>query len=431
MFDVKRLTTSSTAAGCREVLLSFYSHSAAFLVWIERCFLPATVPHHPGAVIARPAGAGSTEPRQGDRFYRPELDGLRFLAFFAVFIHHALGQDPPVRWQHRGFSPDMASWVATTLTGGGYGVDLFFCLSAYLITELLVREHERFGSVNAWRFWTRRALRIWPLYYAFVIFAALPILNHALSGREFVAFALFFANWQIAFHGYPISVAAPLWSVAIEEQFYLVWPWVVRLLSPARIRSLCLGMLALALATRALLVAGGVHHPGIWCNTFARLDPIALGALLAIVLRGRAPDLSRAARWALIAAALGTIVLVAHFVPVDAPVLGYAQVWSYLAVGLACAAILLATITDIPGLLGRQVPVFLGRISYGLYVVHALGLKLAGNVVSHSYGSRQPLLKFVLGFGITLALATASYYALERPFLRMKARFAAIQSRPD
>src|SRR5690606_33374160 len=107
--------------------------------------------------------------------------------------------------------------VTGGVIAGGYGVDFFFALSSYLITELLVREYEKFGRIDFKQFFIRRSLRIWPLYYVFLLFSIVVVPwivpQSALEVRQILAFAVFFANWEMAFNGYPDSVIAPLWSI--------------------------------------------------------------------------------------------------------------------------------------------------------------------------------------------------------------------------
>src|SRR5215213_1703384 len=99
--------------------------------------------------------------------YRPELDVLRFVAFLAVFMHHALPRDASL-YIREGLSPTTTEWLLNAKEAGAFGVDLFFALSSYLITELLLREYASRGAFNISAFYVRRALRIWPLYFTFL-----------------------------------------------------------------------------------------------------------------------------------------------------------------------------------------------------------------------------------------------------------------------
>ena len=181
----------------------------------------------------RPGTAGEKR-----RFYHPELDGLRFYAFLGVFVCHALPLD--TAFYHSLHLPMPWLWGAIAVSGAS-GVDLFFALSAFLITSLLLRERQETGEISLRLFYIRRILRIWPLY--FLVIAMGVLLAHTARTRNhlwyydqslpwyYVAgYLLFVGNWVYAAFGTTHSICAPLWTVSIEEQFYLVWPAVMKLL---------------------------------------------------------------------------------------------------------------------------------------------------------------------------------------------------------
>jgi len=362
--------------------------------------------------------------------YRPELDVLRFVAFLAVFMHHALPRDASL-YIRNGLSPAATQWLLTAKEAGAFGLDLFFALSSYLITELLLREYASRGTFSVSAFYMRRALRIWPLYFTFLaltVFVVPTIFPKENFGAIYiVSFALFVGNWVCAAKGIPFSVAGPLWSISVEEQFYIGWPLLLRFFGVNRIKQLAIAMLVLAFMTRIFLAVYGVEHPGVWCNTLARLDPIALGAILAFTLQGRTPVINNVLRLVLAVAAFASWWLIARYLSQD----GRTSVASYALSGLASVALLVTVLqTDAQFLRVRPLSwlVYLGRISYGLYVFHLLALALMMNV------SVVPVLGIPLGFELrvlfsfllTVVLAAVSYSWLEQPFLRLKERF-----RPD
>lgn len=364
-------------------------------------------------------------------FYHPELDVLRFLAFLGVFLHHALSRDAAL-YIKNGLSPAASQFIITAKEAGAYGVDLFFVLSSYLITELLIREHAQRGSFSISAFYVRRALRIWPLYFTFLaltVFVVPTILPTDQFGTIYiVSFLLFFGNWVSAANGLPHSVASPLWSISVEEQFYLAWPPLLRVVGIERIKHLAIALLVVALSTRGVLAAYEVEHPAVWCNTVARLDSIALGAILAVALRGRAPRMKTVIRVLLGGAAVATFLLVAKYLSQDGP----SSVITYSVTALASVMLLLAVLQTDAWFL--RLPafswlVYLGRISYGLYVVHLLALALVPKLLIVHLG--LPLgfeLRVLLSFALTVLLAAASYAWLEQPFLRLKERFSKIST---
>jgi peptidoglycan/LPS O-acetylase OafA/YrhL len=371
-------------------------------------------------------------PKPLPRFYHPEIDGLRFVAFAAVFAHHALPH-APLNAVAR-VSPAIAGWIAAAARAGGFGVDLFFVISAYLISELLLYEQTARGTIDVRSFYVRRALRIWPLYYAFLAFAVVvaPLLlpREHLGSRDLAAFTFFGANWACALGGYPQSVAAPLWSVSIEEQFYLVWPLILWLVPRAKLKWVAVAMIVIANVTRVALALSNTRHPGVWCNTFARLDPIACGTLTALALHQRRFELAPMQRWLLGGAGVATILVVARYFDFEGPR------WDPMvicpAIAAASVAILLSTLAVDPQrrLLARKPVVYLGRISYGLYVFHALGLALGASWITSSSPIVELGGRAGVALAITFLLSAASYRWLEKPFLRLKERFSHVASRP-
>lgn len=375
----------------------------------------------------------SGQDERGQSFYHPELDVLRFLAFFGVFLHHALPRNATT-YIDAGLSTTATQWVLAAKEAGAFGVDLFFALSAFLITELLRREYVSRGTFSLSAFYVRRALRIWPLYFTFIAITVLvvpSILPEDQFGSIYIiSFALFFGNWISATSGLPISVASPLWSISVEEQFYLGWPLLLWRFGMNRIKQLAVAMLVFAFATRIFLATIGVAHPGVWCNTFARLDPIALGALLAFVLNGRAPQIKTASRVLLCVVALVGWLLVGRYLSQD----GLTSIATYAVSALASVTVLLAVLKSDTPLL-KIAPftwlVYLGRISYGLYVFHLLALALVAKLLFIPVVG-IPLnfeLRLLFAFLLTVAMAALSYRWLEQPFLLLKKRFSYTRGR--
>jgi peptidoglycan/LPS O-acetylase OafA/YrhL len=373
-------------------------------------------------VAARPAAA---------RFYRPELDALRFLAFLMVFGSHV------VTWP-QGASPfgSPLLFARAIVAGGGLGVDLFFVLSAYLITELLLREKQVTGALDVRAFYVRRILRIWPLYFAVIAAAfALQFVVAAVKNRPvhytfppeaLAAFVFLAGNWYST-GGFLASPVAPLWSVSIEEQFYLLWPLWVRRCTARGLRITAFVLIGVAFATRFYLLGQGVREAAIWCNTFARLDPIAVGILIALTLHGREFRLGRVQRALLFVGGVSLIAIPATVlrigedaIPVTHGMIGYPL--GTFAVAMIFFSFLGSSLT------ARQPLLYLGQISYGLYVFHVFGLKLVHKSLPGD-GTAVVAARAVVALGVTIAIAAASYRWLEKPFLRLKCRFAHIASR--
>jgi peptidoglycan/LPS O-acetylase OafA/YrhL len=362
------------------------------------------------------------------RYHRPELDVLRFFAFFMVFLSHVVPGDMAFFAQAH-IPSTVADFIISMSAGGAFGVDLFFTLSSFLITTLLLHEKEAYGGINVTSFYVRRMLRIWPLYFVFLLIIAPTVQyivpDESMSLKYIVAFSLMAGNWACVFWGYPHSASAPLWSVSIEEQFYLSWPLVMR----RRVNHLVIVALALLLVstiTRAYLISHRAIHPQVWCNSLARLDPFACGALLAVYAQRKSIALSPQVRIILLCFAFATLTAVGHYEDFS----GAKSLITYPAVTAACIAVILSA-------LGMQMTsgtplvrafAYLGRISYGLYVFHSMFIEIMGVPLEHEPLAR--LSRTVAALIVTVATAAGSYHFLEKPFLQWKEQFARIKSRP-
>jgi peptidoglycan/LPS O-acetylase OafA/YrhL len=346
-------------------------------------------------------------------FYRPELDCLRFFAFMAVFVHHTMPRSIEFYSAHH--LPRALSRVANA---GAFGVDLFFCLSAYLITELLLREKEEVGHLNVKSFYIRRILRIWPLYFTFVLFAfGLTFVDRTqhFSVLQLIMFLLLAGNWASALTIIS-SVVAPLWSVSIEEQFYLFWPLVIRKAARRQMFIVCSIMVSVAFAWRAYVQMHRYSHDLAWNATFGHLDSMGYGILLSLIgIRKQTPMLVRTG---FLLAGLSAWVIAGGIHDRDDIVMALASLGSILMLRAAIGT-----------KLNNAFLVRLGTVSYGLYVYHALFLNIFNRMLPSVHGVFFPVW-WLLSLSCTIITALASYRWLETPFLRLKERFAVVKSRP-
>ena len=315
--------------------------------------------------------------------------------------------------------------MAAIATSGGFGVQLFFLLSGYLITSLLLRERWVTGQVSLRAFYIRRILRIWPLYFFVLLLAALWPWTGRLPLPYFVGYLLLAGNWMTALLGPPGSWASILWSVSIEEQFYLSWPLVIKLFSRAGRLYVAIGLVAVANIARLYLAVGSLHPYTVFPNTFAELDSIGVGILCAIVLKGSVPLLSTGKRLLLGYIGFALLLGCGYFGRVVSP--------TFVVVGYPCAvAGCLGLFLAVCGMSFTFRPlIYLGKISYGLYVYHVLALLLVGLALGGKAGTLARFLVYWFGgLTLTIVLASASYRWLESPFLRLKEKFATVKSRP-
>jgi peptidoglycan/LPS O-acetylase OafA/YrhL len=366
------------------------------------------------------------------------LDGLRGVAVLLVMVLHFSFLAP-------GTGIEGFYWK---IIGGGWaGVDLFFVLSGFLITGIL---YDAKGSAHFFRnFFARRILRIFPLYYGFliVLLLLLPLLHPAAAEPFSKQLWLwtYFSNVLFAMEGWEGMPAhtVHLWSLAVEEQFYLIWPFVVFLLNRRRLIQVCMAAIALATLTRIglhFVAADGIAG---YALLPSRMDALALGGLMALLMRGEhgldhvlrlaRPMVLTGAALVLATAAISTILR-----PDDSflPALGFhVQIIGYPGIALLSAGVLVSALGASPSsglsrLLTVRPLMKLGQFSYGLYMIHILVRDLlrdhafAGDVPT-LLGSRLPVQLGIVAFGIaaSYSLASLSWYAFERHFLSLKRHF--------
>ena len=347
--------------------------------------------------------------------YRPALDGLRGLAIIGVFAHHA--QVP-------------------FLAGGFIGVDVFFVLSGFLITALLLQEAEETRRISLRSFYVRRALRLLPALA--VLLGALVLVPRAFgmtrAGAALVSTvsALYASNWVRAFDVLDLEVLSHTWSLSIEEQFYLLWPPVVAVAVALGLRRRWLMLVAVAgiaeaTIARSVLWTTDESWRRLYNGLDTRIDTLLIGALGALVLASL-PSLGvlRGRGFRAIALAAALVLGVAmHVGRIDAHAM-------YFGIGtlvsLCAALVVIATVAaggGITSLLEFGPLVWIGRISYGLYLWHYP--VVVGLFDSHRLARLgvDPAWWIPMQIGVSLAIATASFYLLERPILRLKQRFGS------
>ena len=348
--------------------------------------------------------------------YRRGLDGLRGVAILAVLgLHtrHATG------------------WPL--LPGGGLGVDVFFVLSGFLITSLLLEEHAGSGSVSLKRFYIRRALRLFPALV--LLLAALALGASAMLAPEEAAHTLraipiaflYLSDLAIAFGPVDLGALTHTWSLAVEEQFYLLWPPLLcaalRAGLPRPVIATGTALLAGALAlVRALLWDGPASVPRLYFSIDTRADALLIGCLAAMLASWRLLPRTPATealllRWGRISAAVLAALVLA--VPFSTPAL---YLGGFTLAALAAAVVILGLLAGSQGagaaLLEQGWLVAVGRISYGLYLWHYPVFKAARQLAAPT-----PV-RLLVAFAATFAVAGLSFALVERPFLRLKRRFA-------
>jgi peptidoglycan/LPS O-acetylase OafA/YrhL len=355
---------------------------------------------------------------------------MRFFSFLCIFFHHTLTQ-PIVNDLTRQLT------VRNNLgMSAKFAVSLFFLLSGYLITSLLVMEKELTGQVHLGAFYKRRIARIWPVYYAFTILVVfLGSIVHRLqpSTGAVVVFTLFSGNWFLIFGGASfVGGLGILWSINIEEQFYLVWPLIVGCSARRSLIWVSTGTIIAAYAVLFVLGARGiVSDAALRFNPLVEMQFFAAGALLSVWLPRDGIRLPGGIRlllglFGLFCWAAGTRFF-GNIVP--GPVLAQ---WSPAALYGCVLAGCIALFLSFFGLPGRFIPQpirWLGKISYGLYVYHGLVLTLTPRWPAWEHKASLAGLRLCLQLSIAVLLAGLSYHWLERPFLRWKEHITFVPNR--
>ncbi len=326
------------------------------------------------------------------------FDAIRFYAAISVLVFHA------------GIGGLYPALVNLFLLDGLDAVTLFFVLSGFLITYLLLEERRAFDTVDIPAFYVRRALRIWPLYFLVLIFTIVCVQPVPLPVA--IGTAFFAGNFVLPMSNFNISPIYQFWSLGVEEQFYLVWPWAFKRCSNRQIVGLLVAVVILRPLLAALAVRFGTPYLALVVN-LARYDAMALGALAAFALNANLPLLRVVYRlegfwWILV----GVIVVI--------PGVGHpAYVDTIFAALFACWLLCVGTKPQ-PKLRLPSMPL-LGNLSYGIYLWHFPLYALIVRAIPDYF----PLVLVTLA--CTLVLAYGSHVLIERPILRLKSRF---QPRP-
>jgi peptidoglycan/LPS O-acetylase OafA/YrhL len=379
------------------------------------------------------------QPRDTDllRSKMPELDAIRGIAILLVLFFHGFG----FRYGLEGLSGFPKLFVAATLPGW-IGVNLFFVLSGFLITGILLdtKPNPRYYRT----FYTRRALRILPLYYAVLVLLAILtrtgwVNRHA--SWPFLILSFFYLSNMTELFGVTMQYGV-LWSLAVEEHFYLLWPAAVRSLSRYRVAIVSVIICILCPSLRAFYAIRGYDTRVGY--TWLVADGLATGALLAALARGprRSRKDMRNVTMICFAASL-TMFAVGYPLGIfrASRLLGSALRETALNVFFAgvVALALLAGTSRWKAVVNRPVLQFFGQISYGVYLIHMLIFDLEDHVLTRVFPNLSAggghfavmVLRFSIAGGFTVAIAYLSRWYFEEPFLRMKGRFDGHRTKSD
>jgi peptidoglycan/LPS O-acetylase OafA/YrhL len=358
---------------------------------------PAEWRADPSAPAGRPP-----ESIPGDQARIKELDGLRGLAALAIVIFHAQPDWLPLGW---------------------VGVDLFFGLSGFLITSIVLKHGQSAGFLR--QFYLRRGLRIWPIYYLTIL--CFIVLAHHLPQRcDWSGFwydftytqdvPLYWSSSAPGFHGY----LKHTWSLAIEEQFYLIWPVVVLLCGVRRLPILASGCVVISVMGRCLGWPASL--------LLTRMDGLVLGGMLAALLHRELVSRTRAG-WlfgSLVALGASATVLLAAMLHLSCKTLAVSGA-GLLAINLAGMGVIGIVVTRANAAwlapLRWGVLTYLGKISYGLYLYHYVILRISAGRLRLWAPWEMPVGRQALTILLCFLAASLSWAFIEQPILRLKRRF--------
>jgi peptidoglycan/LPS O-acetylase OafA/YrhL len=332
----------------------------------------------------------------------PELDALRAIGAFAILAYHL--------------------WP-TTFFFGWSRADLFFVISGYLITSIIVKHHSKRKFLVT--FWARRALRIWPAYYLMlaIVCAIAMASGNPLRPASIASYLTFTQNTSCYWSTNVPSIsgaAAPTWSLAIEEQFYLLWPLVLVWTGPSRVVPIALWLLVNSVASRSLGLFPVV--------ALARCDGLALGSILAVILDKEAIRSGRALRGislAFLAIGLASLFFLSSPLVRHEPIIP--GTWgcgslTILGVNVLYASILglIVCHTGHPwlGLLRSRAVCYVGQISYGIFLYHEIVIGAVGMYLGH-----RTIWSHAVAIVLSISVAALSWEFLERPIGNLKNRF--------
>lgn len=353
------------------------------------------------------------------------LDGLRFLCILAVLWHHA-----PVHTALVDPTPILGSFPGAFLGRGFLGVDFFFVLSGYLITTLLLREEARTGRFSLGGFYWRRLLRIVPVYFFVVTLVAVYYIG-VRGETQYLGLLPFYYLFLSNFLVTDIPLLAPTWSLAVEEQYYLLWPlillalprrWILPVLG-ALIAMNVAGILGVFAPLGVVPVEAGVLRIALPNATYA---PILMGSAVALLLQG---PRGFARVWPLLGGRFAPPLAFAVLLTLVALAPPDLRGWPNLAIHLAMSACLVTLVIRdrniLTPLLSLRWIARIGEISYGLYLYHLIALA----VVVKAAPGLPPMAVFLVYSALAVVMAEVSFRTLERVF--RKFRHGMGRRRPD
>lgn len=374
-----------------------------------------------------------TMAQQQTRIFFPNLDGLRFIAFFTVFVHHTLN----VQCFSTDPQSELYKFVFAVKNNGALGVNLFFVLSGFLITYLLINEKQQYQKINVPHFYMRRILRIWPIYFVVVAagFIVFPLLKNMMGDVPAEThsagwYMLFVSNFEMIRKGFAdSSLLNVLWSVGVEEQFYLAWPLIMTLSPRKHLPKVLALLVCVTIVFRSL---HATEYYTLYYHTLSVIGDMAIGGLVAYAAFYYPPfvqAITRLSKTAIMGVyALGCLIILFNYKIFTTPVLVVAERYVYALFFAFVIAEQNYAINSPFKMANSKWLSKWGNYTYGLYCLHSAAI-----LVTHIFSEKilklqNPWLIMAMdvsvGLGISFAMAWVSYRFFELPFLKLKNKFA-------
>lgn len=380
----------------------------------------------------------STPANSTDRIYFPYLDVVRFIAAFMIIIYHGYEA-----W--RGWFGEIGFFSGNTYTNltpfGKFanqflknfevGVDIFFLLSGFLITYILIKEKEKYNKINVFNFIVRRTLRIWPLYFLLIGIAPFLVSWLDADTPNYLANVLFVNNFhaiRTADWSYPF---AHFWSICIEEHFYLLWPFIIGLVPKKHLLKIFFFIILVSVGFRVYATLGMEHTwYVIYLHTLSRMDVLVIGAIGAYFYSEKAFEFNisrfyRIAIWAILIFVFGmesignwNTVFLAGFK-------------KYFYIGLISLLLLDYNFNKKFHHVLRPNSIFhyFGKISYGIYMYGNILLLIIMKKMMFKWEIHNLYIYMLLVASLSIIIPIISYELFERPILKLKRKFAVIKTR--
>lgn len=362
----------------------------------------------------------------------PGLNNLRFLAAFVVLIFHQEYKKKLLGFEYH--------FLNTLTVIGDLGVTLFFVLSGFLITYLLLAEKKSTQTVSIKKFYVRRILRIWPLYYFILLlgffvlphigFLHIPTTDLIDNGNVLQLFLFFFFFANIGFTTYGnLAYVDQTWSIAIEEQFYLLWPFIIKYVK--RILPVLLLIIATIGVARAitgsLYLRDEMYQKAYAVLYYLRLDNMAVGGVFAYVLFTNKKGVLKLLYTTFVQY---TAIMLLAFLMLK----GYTIPYVHHIVYSVLFGIVIINVAANPGQIiavKTKTIHYLGKISYGIYMYHNITIVIALKLCAHYLGSTSTaffIISYIVSILLTLLLAHLSYQYFEKYFLSFKNKYVVVKS---